>query len=644
MELQQVRLHSTGRNRFGNAVNLKSEANLGHPPSSKFNLSILRPKWTRNLRRGDGIATSQGVDERSPSLRRQNHENAVETPSHIQESHPPVSDPVRDEGDHGETTQQTHTTRSIVESSGIGDAASMEPSTGSGSMPSPYHYTSAFASNACEPLPSGTTELLDMARGKEAIQSAGQDQDTTEPESSRDAKDASKPEEREEAKQYVEHTATTAENITTSNPDAEVRRDWVKEYVWQILTHRLRGAERISGSVVVETELHGLQQILIVKCYGRAAARASEIQKLLSRVVLQDYTLAVRAESQSDTDLKFLAEPDSLDHARAGTTDQSSTRLIPDNGRGDQAHSSAVFAGANTHVSIGNNHSQLSARGQNYYFPNTSFGAVNSATQTEGGDVDDWFANTPYWNATSIPVDCLLPRVSQATTNTLCGALIRMMSWGHNQEPRPRVWTCGGIVTVNGVPYALTTGHTFVLSDFGKEQLDVKTTKPSVTDYILPGDSEDDSKENGQMYGTHNWQTLGRVYRYVVSMSDHVPANYDWLLIDIASEYVLPNLPAESCRSIDPMSRSNNPGSVSICTWRGSLQATLLPGSSFMILGESSFKAMKMSVHQPMGKSRLHVTALFTIELTEYSARRLWLLGLQRRRRARSSDSWQHRG
>jgi hypothetical protein len=89
-----------------------------------------------------------------------------------------------------------------------------------------------------------------------------------------------------------------------------------------------------------------------------------------------------------------------------------------------------------------------------------------------------------------------------------------------------------------------------------------------------------------------------------MSGSSHVPANYDWLLIDIPKDHVLPNLTTDRDQRHAGI-LSENPGSTSICTWRGLLQATLLPGASFMIIGRSSFKTMKLSVNHPMGKSSL---------------------------------------
>jgi hypothetical protein len=386
--------------------------------------------------------------------------------------------------------------------------------------------------------------------------------------------------------------------------------EWAKEHVWQILRHKLRGAEGISGSVVVEIELHGTQQMLIVKCYGPAATRAREIRKLLEKtrrgLASQGFILSITEETRVGTDFSLLWGPGPSDNTHSGS-DLSDFAPM------------AIFS------------DQPPRQG---HTPRT-------APYYEA----DRFANTPYWNSTSILVDCLFPPRPQFLTNTLCGALVRMMSWEHQGESQLRTWTCGGIVHVNGVPYALTTAHPLVSNHRGKEQDGVGATKPSVIDDVFPTEYGLFSEaESNRIDGTQSWQTLGRVHKHAMSSGDRVPANYDWLLIDISKDYLLPNFPAGYDRDGDLGEKSGDPESVSICTWRGSLQATLLPEHSFMILGQSSFEAMKMSVDQPMGGSDLAFDVQLVLQLTEYSARRFRFMGLQRRRCAWSCDSWQHRG
>jgi hypothetical protein len=165
-----------------------------------------------------------------------------------------------------------------------------------------------------------------------------------------------------------------------------------------------------------------------------------------------------------------------------------------------------------------------------------------------------------------------------------------MQSLEHQGDPQMRTWTCGGIIHVNGIPYALTAAHPLIPYSRTKQQDDVEWTKPSVVDYVFP-----ESRPSG-LNGVQSWQTLGRVHGYALSDGDHVPANYDWLLIDIANGHLLPNFSVDMDRDEEVQYKS-----LSICTWRGSLQATLLPGISFTIFGESSFKAMKLLVDKPMG-------------------------------------------
>lgn len=360
----------------------------------------------------------------------------------------------------------------------------------------------------------------------------------------------------------------------TKENTKQERSEWAKDHVWQILRHKLRRAEGISGSVVVETEPWGQQQMLFVKCYGPAAARVSEIRKLLETtkrgLALQGFILTVKEETQRGADFSLLWGP-------PGPWD--------DDDGGSNLSESVPTAGV----------SNQSPK-------------KDDTPPADRFHEADRFANTPYWNSTSILVDCLFPPRPQLANNTLCGALLRMMSWEHQGQSELRTWTCGGLIHVNGVPYALTTAHPLILKPRGMEQDGVGTTKPSVIDDVFP-------EEHGLfpeigykgMDGAHNWQTLGRVHKHAMSSGFYVPANYDWLLIDIAKDYLLPNFSADHVDNQD-VYRAPHPrplGFMSICTWRGSLQATLLSGFSFIIIGDSSFKTMKLSVDQPMGVSAL---------------------------------------
>jgi hypothetical protein len=85
-----------------------------------------------------------------------------------------------------------------------------------------------------------------------------------------------------------------------------------------------------------------------------------------------------------------------------------------------------------------------------------------------------------------------------------------MTSWELPQEPQSRVWTCGGIVRINGVPYALTTAHPWVLQSTGKDQVDIEETNTSASEFVLPAYNEIDSKANDRIDGPQNWQTLGQ--------------------------------------------------------------------------------------------------------------------------------------
>jgi hypothetical protein len=365
--------------------------------------------------------------------------------------------------------------------------------------------------------------------------------------------------------QRQEETRQTAVNAALHDQELLSPIEHVKEYVWQFLTHKLRGAEGIRGSVVVETTRDDAQQTLFVKCYGPAVARAGEIRKLLEKpnhkLALEGFVLIVREESQPRIDFSLLWGPGTSDNIDSGSnlSDLAPMAEVP-----DQSSRQGITPG------------------------------------TAGYHEADRFANTPYWNSKSVLVDCLFPGRPQLATNTLCGALVRMMSRGDQGESQLRTWTCGGIIHVNGVPYALTTAHPLIHNNLTNGQDGVGTTRPSVINDVFPSYYLPLSGKLKGMKAGQSWQTLGRVYHHAMSNSDLVPANCDWLLIDIANDYRLPNFAADFDQHASPKLRS-----VSICTWRGSLPAKLLTGISFIILGQSSFKAMKLLLDRPMSKSAL---------------------------------------
>jgi hypothetical protein len=579
---------------------LVNSPRLNPPVFSKLNLSsILRPRRTRKPHHGEDITVMRRA-QANPSPRQQPmNQSTVKATSHVRGFRNPIRTPTATDLDDivdssiKERIGTPKQTEHLIEEPG---RAGEEP-------------------NATSPTETGRTRMKipvsQSAHSGLRFDSTSSTTSTWQPRETSpdpvvwDAKNPNQPESVEQAN-TIQRRGTATESSQdieasfndnlisgTSDPSqVNVERErerakeesqpehseWAKDYVWQILRHNMRGAEGISGSVVVETEPFGTQKLLIVKCYGSAVTRAKEIRKLLEKtkrgLASQGFILSVREETRHGTAFSLLWGPESSDDIGS----RSNLSGLPS------------MAGVSDPPSRQGN----TARAARYHEA-------------------DRFANTPYWNSTSILVDCLFPPRPQLVTNTLCGALVRMMSWEHQGESQLRTWTCGGLIHVNGIPYALTTAHPLILDSRGKEQDDIDTTKPRVIVDVFPEEHPmfpERQLSNGR-YETQSWQTLGQVYKHAMSNGDCVPANYDWLLIDIAKDYVLPNFPAGHNRFLDLGEKSGNPESMSICTWRGSLQATLLPGLSFMILGESSFKTMKLSVDQPMGESAL----TFTVQL-----------------------------
>jgi len=505
----------------------------------------------------------------------------MERTPHVQISSPPAADLLRDDGNYSRTAEQPQNSHPLVQLSGTGESAStyLPPVVNQTKMDHPashpvqsgLHFNSALTTAVSQPTKASQlrTDWDEKSPHQpESVQRAKQHSTTPtfvtlphDTENIENLKDNHKQQIQSDKASIKPATLTNLEANQIqdgSKDEAEVRGEWVKEHTWEILRHRLSGAERIGGSVLVETELHGSQHVLVIKCYGPAGKRARDIKRLLKDTKIEGFKLDVREESQPGTDFSLLWGPGPWDEV-------GSSSGMPED---------VPVAGVSIAASRPGD-TQRTAKD-------------NSAYR---------FADTPYWNFASTLVDCLLPPRPQLTTDTLCGALVRMVSWEYQEEPQLRTWTCGGLIHVNGKPYALTTAHPLVLNASGKEQHSVGVTRPSVIRGVFP--AELDLPSEGQSIGKR-WQTLGRVHKHAMSNGFHVPVNYDWLLIDISKDHLLPNFPADHDRDITPVPQSEKPRVISICTWRGSLQAILLPGLSFMILGQSSFKAMKLSVGQPM--------------------------------------------
>jgi hypothetical protein len=533
---------------------------LGPPPSNKFNWSMhiknltsgFRPTRPRAFRLSEIDRSPQQeshTDSSSPQ-RQQPDLRAAATTTHT---------PTTSSGENGDQIKERIEARDTLEADAavaagvVGEAAGTKSSRPVQTQPSTTelsqdeHFvasSSTISGNELHPNVAGST--ISASKNEQRPASVKAADSSPDPSNlatySADAKGDSSSKGRQE-------TALPVERTTVSVFEAERRREWVKEHVWQILSHKLRGSERISGGTIVETD----SQILIIKCYGPARTKAREIRKLLEKAdhkpALRGFFLDVREECEPGTDLTLLGIP-------------------------------------GVSAAVEDKH-------------------TNSSGPTQSKSVmRDRSSNATYWDSDSIPVDCLFPRRFQLTTNTLCGALVRVTTDECREETKLLSWTCGGIIYVNNMPYGLTTAHPLHFDSRRTDRDGLENAEPTVTDTILPQYTKSSLETHVQTETLQNWTPLGRVFRHVMSGSSHVPANYDWLLIDIPKDHVLPNLTTDRDQRHAGI-LSENPGSTSICTWRGLLQATLLPGVSFMMIGRSSFKTMKLSVNHPMGKSNL---------------------------------------
>jgi hypothetical protein len=362
---------------------------LGPPPSNKFNWSMHIKNLTSGFRPTRPRAFPLSEIDRSPQQesrtdlsspqRQQPDLRAAATTTHTPTTSSGVNgDQIKERTEARDTLKADAAVAAGVVSEAAGTNSSRpvqtQPSTTELSQDEHVVASSSTISEIeLHPIVAGSTSSANKNEQRPAsVKAADSSPDPSNLATfSADAKGDSSSKSRQESLQDMRHTALPVERTTVSVFEVERRREWVKEHVWQILSHKLRGSERISGGIIVETD----SQILIIKCYGPARTKAREIRKLLEKAdhkpALRGFFLDVREECEPGTDLTLLGVPG----VSAAVEDKHTNSSGP-------THSKSVMC--------------------------------------------DRSSNATYWDSDSIPVDCLFPRRFQLTTNTLCGALVRV--------------------------------------------------------------------------------------------------------------------------------------------------------------------------------------------------------------------------
>jgi hypothetical protein len=164
----------------------------------------------------------------------------------------------------------------------------------------------------------------------------------------------------------------------------------------------------------------------------------------------------------------------------------------------------------------------------------------------------------------------------------ITGAPIRMESTRKDGSSVLSMWTCGGVIRVDGSDYGLTTAHPHVLSNSTKDI--------SVDDGPFGGKDDFFSAEQ---HPEKYWQPIGKVSHYALAKTGSIPSNYDWLLFELPKERSLWN----------DFESYSDPDALAVFTARGTLSAHILEGTAFLVLGNSPFEVLKIGLQQPLRKN-----------------------------------------
>lgn len=358
------------------------------------------------------------------------------------------------------------------------------------------------------------------------------------------------------------------------------REQFAKRNVDQALEHLLRECERVRIAICIDMEDYEGSRRVCVTCFDGAVDKANEIEKILAK------------NGKSLHGFSFVV------HRRRGT------RIFGYRGSDvDRINATAI-----TSESSGDDHLvRVSGSGNRIHYGNNYNTYTNyNGNRSDGGDQD--FSNTPYWTRGSTMVEIFC---GDEGNGNVTGAPIRMATTRMDGSSAVALWTCGGIISVGGIDYGLTTAHPLVLSNSFRPR-NSPQEKPASED----ADKEKDLLvDNGPFGGRDDffsaeehpekyWQAIGKVSHYALAKMGSIPSNNDWLLFELPKDRFMWNEFGSNTKSNELGKDAESEfHALAVFTARGTLAAHILEGTAFLILGNSPFEVLKIGLQEPLRKN-----------------------------------------
>ncbi|OQO06090.1 hypothetical protein B0A48_08678 [Cryoendolithus antarcticus] len=337
-------------------------------------------------------------------------------------------------------------------------------------------------------------------------------------------------------------TLGAIEESSESLTDYAKRAELAKSRIWTWLQHYMRGFERVQAAISVESTHPDRRILITVTCSGRAITKRKEIESILSQRSMRSELRDFRVEVKDATE-----------------------------GSGFWFMGLSMMTGSDVTV-YGNSHIDVT----NIYAKQDSL----QFNWEKGVNASVPFAVSPYWTTGAALVECSVSRRPRSDEEALFGTLIRTQTKSTGSVPGEIFWTYGGTIKVDEQLYGFTTAHPLVYSHANDH------------DDLPKGEGKRPAKNDvpeGVIDGLYDeWQPLGLVSKYALADFGAVPAGNDWLLIDLIS------------KTIPPPGQTYIRKGLVVQTHLGTVAGILLPGSSFIILGTSSFEAAKLDLARPL--------------------------------------------
>lgn len=416
----------------------------------------------------------------------------------------------------------------------------------------------------------------------------------------------------------LDHGPKQKQNVLNEPTSREYSQDQTERFamrnVHQVLEYHLREYERVRVAICVDMEYHKGSRRVRVTCYDGAVDKARDIENALAKNGKSFHGLSYVVHCRKGTKILGYRGSDIDRIGAAAITSESS-----DN---DTAKQPGTFEATTTHDGdmggTSNRGGGVHTYNGNYY--NTIHIGANM-THMGGGahtyngnyfteqhrDCSDRcgqnFSNTPYWTRESTMVEIFC---GDEKNGNITGAPIRMTTKRKDGTSAVSLWTCGGIIKVDGKDYGLTTAHPFVLSNsFPPQEMPPNEDADKVNDRFAdygPFGGKDDffsAEEHPEKY----WQVIGKVSYYALAKMGSIPSNNDWLLFELPTDRPMWNDYGDkkNWQDLEKWAESST-DALAVFTARGTLAAQILEGTTFMILGNSSFEVMKIGLREPLRK------------------------------------------